>query len=100
MFGFEIMWVRKWVNCPDPQLDPHGEMCEKSQRVSGRKFGLPARFFASVGLPLLYLGHEVPHGFRRLILHLPGSVGVGAEGEACVIVAQHTGDRFDVYPVL
>ena len=56
--------------------------------------------FASVGMPLLYLGHEVAHGFRRLILHLPGGVGVGAEGEACVIVAQHTGDRLDVHPVL
>ena len=34
------MWVRKWVRRDDPQLDPHGEMCGKVQRVPDRKFGL------------------------------------------------------------
>ena len=72
----------------------------KATKSTGQEVCLPARFFASVGLPLLYLGHEVAHGFRRLILHLPGGVGVGTEGEACVVVAQHTGDRLDVHPVL
>ena len=43
---------------------------------------------------------DIRHGFRRLILHLPGGVGVGSEGEACVIVAQHTGNRLDVHTVL
>ena len=34
------------------------------------------------GLPLHHLCHEAAHGFRSLILHLPGGVGVGAEGAA------------------
>ena len=49
---------------------------------------------------LHHLGHEISHGFRRLILHLAGGVGVGAEGKPCVVVAQHTGDRLDVHAVL
>ena len=56
--------------------------------------------FGSAGLPLHDLGHEAAHGFRRLILHLPGGVGIGAEGEARIVVTQHTGDRLDIYPVL
>ena len=36
--------------------------------------------FCSVGLS--DLSHEAAHGLRRLILHLPGGVGVGVEGEA------------------
>ena len=50
--------------------------------------------------PLHHLAHEISHGFRRLILHLAGGVGVGAEGEPCVVVAQHTGNCFDVHAVL
>ena len=62
--------------------------------------GYAARFFWVTGLPLHDLRHEAAHGFRRLILHLPGGVGVSAQGEACVVVAQHTGDRFDVHTIL
>ena len=46
------------------------------------------------------LRHEAAHGLRCLILHLPGGVGVGAEREARVVMAQHTGDRLDVHTVL
>jgi len=49
---------------------------------------------------LQYWGHEVVHDFRRLILHLVGGVGVGAQGEACVVVAQHAGDGLHVYAIL
>ena len=49
---------------------------------------------------LHHLRHKAAHGFRRLILHLPGGVSVGAQGEARVVVAQHTGDRLDVHAVL
>ena len=51
-------------------------------------------------IPLYHPGHETAHSFRRLILHLASGVGIGAQGEACVIVAQHTGYRFDVHAVL
>jgi len=46
------------------------------------------------------LGHEISHGFCGLILDLTGGVSVGAESEACVVVAQHTADGFDVDPIL
>ena len=35
--------------------------------------------------------HEVPHGLGGLVLLLPGGVGVGAQGEPGVEVAQHGG---------
>ena len=55
---------------------------------------------SDLGVELHHLAHEISHGFRCLILHLPGGVGVGAKGEPCVVVAQHTGDGLDVHAVL
>ena len=46
------------------------------------------------------LRHKIPHGFRSLILHLPGSMGIGAEGESGVIVPQHAADGFHIHTVL
>ena len=46
------------------------------------------------------LRHEAAHFLRGLLLHLPCDVGVGAECESSVIVAEHTADGFDVHPVL
>ena len=57
-------------------------------------------FFGVAGLLLHDLCHEAAHRFRRLILHLPGGMGVGAESESRVIVPQHAGDCLDVHPVL
>ena len=34
----------------------------------------------TTGQPLHDLRHEAAHGLRRLILHLPGGVGVGVQG--------------------
>ena len=34
---------------------------------------------------LYHLRHKIAHGFRHLILHLPGSVGVGAEGATSIL---------------
>ena len=56
--------------------------------------------FCGFGVGLHHLAHEIAHGFRRLILHLAGSVGVSPQGEACVVVAQHTGNCLDVHSVL
>ena len=47
-----------------------------------------------------YLLHEAPHRFSSLVLHLAGGVGVGAEGEAGIVVAQHGGDGFDIDAIL
>ena len=46
------------------------------------------------------LGHEVAHSFCSQILDLTGGVGVGAEGESGIVVAQHTADGFHVYAIL
>lgn len=49
---------------------------------------------------LHHLGHKISHGFRRLILHLAGGVGIGAQGETRIVVTQHTGNRLDIHTVL
>ena len=42
------------------------------------------------------LRHKISHRLCRPILLLPGGVGIGAESEACVVVPQHTADRFHI----
>ena len=50
---------------------------------------------------LQHLVHKISHGFRRLVLHLPGGAGVGAQGEPRIVVAQHTpGSAVSPLPVL
>ena len=71
------------------QLMPHGynEMCGKSRRAPERKL-FPFRCSACLW-DLSDLCHETAHFLRGLLLHLPCSVGVGADGEARVVVTQH-----------
>ena len=55
------------------------------------------------GFSLLFshdLRHEIAHLFGGALLHLPRDVGVGAERESRVEVAEHTGYRFYVHAVL
>ena len=47
-----------------------------------------------------HLCHEDAHGLCSFVLLLTGGVGVGAQGEARVVVPQHTADGFDVHTVL
>ena len=51
-------------------------------------------------MPLHDLRHEAAHGLRRLVLHLPGSVGVGAQGEPGVVMAQRVGEGLHIHAVL
>ena len=51
-------------------------------------------------MELYHLRHEISHRFCRSVLLLSGGVGVGAEGEARIIVPKHTADRFHIYAVL
>lgn len=46
--------------------------------------------------PAQHIGHCI----CRLALSLGGNVGVGVRGEASGIVAQHSADGLDIYPVL
>lgn len=65
-----------------------------------RRFRLPVWLFVLSVAWLHDLRHKIPHGFRYLVLHLPGGMGVGAEGEPCVVVAGHIADGFHVYAIL
>ena len=47
-----------------------------------------------------HLRHEIPHLFRRTLLHLACDVGVGSQREACVEVTEHAGHRFYVHAIL
>ena len=43
------------------------------------------------------MSHKISHRLRRPVLLLPGGVSVGAEGEACIIVAlESTGGKLDI----
>ncbi len=67
----------------DPHPDPHAE-------ISGNGWILPGRKFQPFWLadPLSHdFVHKISHLFGGLFLFLPGGVGVGAEGEASVVVA-------------
>ena len=78
----------------------HTPKCPKRDREcqTGNPAFLPGVFAA---FPALHdLRHKIPHRLRRPVLLLPGGVGVGTEGEARVVVSQHTADRFHVYTVL
>ena len=57
------------------------------------------RYFASF-FCLHHLRHEAAHRLCGFVLLLPHSVGVGAECESSVIVAEHTADGFDVHAIL
>ena len=84
-------------NC-DPHRDPHNEMRRKIQRAPERKL-FPFRCSACLW-DLSNLCHETAHCLRSLLLHLPRGVGVGAECESGIVVAQHAADGFDVHAVL
>lgn len=56
---------------------------------------VPLRLFCG----LHGLADDVPDGVGGVTLHPLRGVGVGAEGKACVIVSQRTGQRLDVHTV-
>ena len=64
--------MRLWF---DPSRDPYG---------SSERLGLEST------------GEEIPHCVRRPLLHGGGDVGVGVQGEARRVVAQHGGESFHV----
>ena len=71
----------------------------KEPKSTGEEVLPPLRYFASF-FCLHHLRHEVAHRLCGFALLLPRSVGVGAECESSVIVAEHTADGFDVHPIL
>ena len=97
-----VLLCKKFLFSEGVKLETHTvtHTAQKTQRT-GREVRLPNRCAVCIPLrPLSHLRHEAPHGLGRLVLFLAGGVGVGPQGEPCVVVPQHGGDRFDVYPVL
>ena len=64
----------------------HTAKCPKSGGEDDRVILSAALLF------LHHLCHEIAHVFCCTFLHLPRDVGVGAEGEARVVVPEHTAD--------
>ena len=77
-----------------------GKCAERVREHRAGSMAFLPGFLVLLAWALHHLAHEISHGFRGLVLHLPSGVGVGSEGEACVIVAKHTGNRLDVHTVL
>ena len=74
-------------------------MGKTAESARERRFAFsPALFSFSVFLH--DLRHKIPHHLSGFILLLPGGMGVGFQGEACIVVPQHSGDGFDVHTVL
>ena len=65
--------------------------------------GVPASW---LGTPAFFvwilhrLSDEAAHPLGGVLLHLPGDVGVGVQGEPCAVVAQDAGYGFGVYALL
>ena len=78
----------------------HTAKCPKRDReYQTGSFAFLSGFFAGF-FALHDLRHEISHCLCRSILLLSGGVGVSAQGEARVVVPQHTADCFDVYTIL
>ena len=71
----------------------------KERKSTGEEVRFPLRCFYHFRR-LHHLCHEAAHGLGGFVLFLAGGVGVGAECESSVIVAEHTADGFDVHPIL
>ena len=75
-------------------LPAHAPWVQRNARKDPKSTGeklLPFRCSACLR-DLSNLRHEAAHFLRGLLLHLPCDVGVGAEGEARVVVPEHTAD--------
>ena len=80
----------------DPHPDPHTEIRGKS---TGEEVRFPLRCFYHFRR-LHHLCHEATHGLGGFVLLLAGGMGVGAECESGIVVAQHAADSFHVHAVL
>ena len=90
-----MVWVKMWVNRLTHTLT--------HTRIGLKSTGEEAFAFSPVFLVLFCshdLRHEAAHRLCGLVLLLPCGVGVGAECESSVIVAEHTADGFDVHAIL
>ena len=81
------------LSCFDPNKNPEQKFLRAHRAVA------PVR--PLISLDFLYLlGHETAQPPGRVLLHLPGDMGVGVQREACAVVAQDAGDRLGVHSLL
>ena len=79
----------------------HTPKCtERIKECQTGSFAFLSGVFVSLTVGLHDLRHEISYCLCRPILLLPSGVGIGAEGEARVVVPKHTADRFHIYAVL
>ena len=71
----------------------------KERKSTGEEVRFPLRRFYHFRR-LHHLCHEATHGLGGFVLLLAGGVGVGAECETRIVVAQHTADSFHIHAVL
>ena len=95
----KMVWVKMWVNRLTHTVTHTTKCVERFKEHRRGGFCLLSGIFASF-FCLHDLCHETAHFLRSLLLHLPSGVGVGAECESGVIVAEHTADGFDVHAIL
>ena len=85
---FSMLFVAKMLKC--------------AERVKEYRRGgfAPSPIFLMFFFCSHHLCHEAAHRLCSFILLLPCGVGVGSQGKACIVVPQHTADRFHVHTVL
>ena len=88
-----------WVNCLTHTVTHTRKCPDGFEEYRRGSFCLLSGIFAPF-FCLHDLRHEAAHRLCGFVLLLPRSVGVGAESESGVIVAEHTADGFDVHPIL
>ena len=87
----KMVWVKMWVNRLTHTVTHTTKCVERFKEHRRGGFCLLSGIFASF-FCLHDLCHETAHRLCCLVLLLPRSVGVGAEGEARVVVPEHTAD--------
>ena len=88
-----------WVNCLTHTVTHTRKCPDGFEEYRRGSFCLLSGIFAPF-FCLHDLRHEAAHRLCGFVLLLPRSVGVGAECESSVVVAEHTADGFDVHPIL
>ena len=111
------VWVKMWVNCLTHTVTHIGwqlaalpltasscpmgtRKCAERVKEYRRGGFAPSPIFLMFFFCSHHLCHEAAHRLCSFILLLPCGVGVGAEGESRIVVAEHRGHRFYIYAIL
>ena len=92
------VWVKMWVNCLTHTVTHTRKYPDRSKEYRRGSFCLLSGIF--VFFCLHDLCHEAAHRLCGLVLLLPCCVGVGSQGEACIVVAEHRRHCFYIYAIL